>query len=35
MKCKCNNEDPTYCEIHDGDYGKWKYGEQYEDWDEE
>ena len=36
-KCKCypkNSDYPTYCPVHDGDYGKWKYGENYEDWDE-
>ncbi len=33
---KCTCEDPTigYCPEHDGDYGKWKYGEHGEEWDE-
>jgi len=37
-KCKCypkNSDYPTYCPVHDGDYGTWKWGDNYEDWDEE
>ncbi len=33
-KCTCLDSTMGYCPEHDGDYGKWKYGEQGEEWDE-
>ncbi len=32
----CTCEDPTigYCPEHDGDYGTWKWGQNYEEFDE-
>lgn len=36
-QCKCYPEHSsylTYCPVHDGDYGKWKWGENYGDYDE-
>jgi hypothetical protein len=33
-KCTCNDPTIGYCPVHDGDYGKWKWGENYADYDE-
>ncbi|QGH73100.1 MAG: hypothetical protein [Podoviridae sp. ctviO18] len=35
--CRCypeHSDYPTYCPQHDGDYGEWKWGRYFEDWDE-
>ncbi len=34
-ECTCKETYTDYCPIHDGDYGVWKWGNNYEDYDEE
>jgi hypothetical protein len=33
--CTCDDHTTDYCPVHTKDYGKWKWGENYEEYDDE
>lgn len=34
VTCTCTRNYDTYCPVHHGDYGTWKWGANFGDWDE-